>query len=131
MNIENFDDLLKAARAQPQPQRLLFVFAGATVPDDATPAQRAAFEAGAGGSLEPLMCVDKDPAAVPDFDVLADEARQFGPDWSFVFCAAMDAAGEAATAAALDGLVNAVREGRLAGLLPLDREGRVRAIEPG
>ena len=31
------------------------------LPDDATPAQRARFEAGQGGALVPLMCVDKTP----------------------------------------------------------------------
>jgi len=36
MSITNFDDLLRSARAQPEPQRLLFVFATAGVPDDAT-----------------------------------------------------------------------------------------------
>lgn len=33
MNIENFADLLKAARAQTLQQRLLFVFADAVLPD--------------------------------------------------------------------------------------------------
>ena len=35
MNIASFDDLLVAARQQPEPQRLLFVFAGVELPDDA------------------------------------------------------------------------------------------------
>jgi hypothetical protein len=131
VNIETFDDLLRAARTQARPQRLLFVFAGVTAPDDPTPAQRAAFEAGAGGALEPLMCVAKDPATLPNFGLLVEEARQFADDWRFVFCAAMDAADEAATDAALKRLVNAVREGRLAGLLPLDRDGCVRALQAG
>ena len=38
---------------------LLFVFAGAELPDDATPEQRQRFAEGAGGALVPLMCVDK------------------------------------------------------------------------
>ena len=40
----------------------------ATVPAlrELTPAQRAAFEAGESGELAPLMCVDKDPAVLPD-----------------------------------------------------------------
>ena len=36
MNITNFDDLLQAAAMQHEPQRLLFVFAGKELPDDAT-----------------------------------------------------------------------------------------------
>ena len=61
MDISSFDDLLHAARLQPEPQRLLFVFVGVELPDDATPAQRARFEQGQGGALVPLMCVDKTP----------------------------------------------------------------------
>jgi hypothetical protein len=44
MDISTFDDLLAAARTQPLPQRLLMVFAAVELPDDATPAERAAFE---------------------------------------------------------------------------------------
>ncbi len=44
MDISTFDDLLAAARAQPQPQRLLFVFAAIELPDDATPPSAPAFE---------------------------------------------------------------------------------------
>ncbi|MDO9479321.1 MAG: ribonucleotide reductase subunit alpha, partial [Hydrogenophaga sp.] len=58
MNIATFDDLLSAARAQPLPQRLLLVFAGIELPDDATPTERAGFERGEGGALVPQMCVD-------------------------------------------------------------------------
>ena len=44
MTISSFDDLLQAARSQPEPQRLLFVFAGVELPDDATPEQRTRFD---------------------------------------------------------------------------------------
>ena len=77
---------------QPEPQRLLFVFAAVELPDDATPAQRARFEAGQGGALVPLMCVDKTPQELPSFDALVGEASQFtapGHDWAMVFAAAM------------------------------------------
>jgi hypothetical protein len=59
VNISSFDDLLCAARAQTEPQRLLFVFTKVTLPDDSTPEQQARFQTGEGGALEPLMCVDK------------------------------------------------------------------------
>jgi hypothetical protein len=125
MDIASFDDLLRAARAQPHPQRLLFVFAAAVLPDAPTAAQRAAFEAGEGGALEPLMCVDKSPDELGGWETLVEESGSFGPAWQVVFVAGMDAADARATDAALERLVAAVREGRLSGLLPLDRQGRV------
>jgi hypothetical protein len=70
MNITNFDDLLQAAAMQHEPQRLLFVFAGKELPDDATLAQRVRFEAGQGGALVPLMCVDKAPQELASFAAL-------------------------------------------------------------
>jgi hypothetical protein len=131
MDIASFDDLLRAARTQPRPQRLLFVFAAAVMPDAPTPAQRAAVEAGEGGALEPLMCVDKSPDDLAGWDALLAESRAAGPAWQVVIVAAMDAADARATDAALERLVAAVREGRLAGLLPLDRQGRVLDLQQG
>ena len=40
MEISSFDDLIEAARAQPEPQRLLFVFAAVELPDDASAARK-------------------------------------------------------------------------------------------
>ena len=92
MEISSFDDLVAACRAQPQPQRLLFVFAGASLPDDSTPEQRARFAAGEGGELTPLMSVDKAPAAMTTFESLAEESRQYARDWSIVFVASLSGA---------------------------------------
>lgn len=128
MEISTFDDLVRVARAQSQPQRLLFVFAGATLPEGASAEQRARFEAGEGGELAPLMCVDKSPAEVADFAALAAEARQFGPDWAIVFAAALPGQGGRApsaadTDAALQRMVEAVRRGTIANYVPFDRDG--------
>ena len=73
MNIEHFDDLLALARAQAQaePQRLLMVFTAAEIESDATPAQRAAHEAGQGGVLRGRGVGHKDPAEIADFAALA------------------------------------------------------------
>lgn len=131
MDITHFDDLLLAARAQPRPQRLLFVFAAAVLPDGATAAQRAAFEAGEGGALEPLMCVDKSPSELQDFAALVQESRQFGRDWQIVFAAAVDGRDSASVDAPLQRMVEAIRGGRLAGLLPLDRDGRAVVLGGG
>ncbi|MEO7151354.1 MAG: ribonucleotide reductase subunit alpha [Burkholderiaceae bacterium] len=124
----HFDLLLQAAAAQPDPQRLLFVFAAAGLPDDATPAQRQGFEAGTGGELAPLMCVDKAPDELADFDALATESASAGPPWQVVFAAGLAGRGGRAPTRpqvdeALQAMVERVRSGRLDGLLALDRAG--------
>ena len=128
MNITSFDDLLLAATQQPQPQRLLFVFARAELPDDATPAQRKRFEAGEGGALAPLMCVDKSPDELSSFEALREESRQAGPAWSIVFVAALaGSAGRAPTSADADAplqrMVESVKQGRIEGFLAFDLQG--------
>jgi hypothetical protein len=119
-----FEQLLAAAAAQSEPQRLLFVFAGADLPEDATPAQRTSFEEGAGGELTPLMCVEKTLDELTSFQALVDESRQAGPPWRVVFAAGL--AGRngalpsgAQTEAALTALVERIRGGFVEGLLAL------------
>src|SRR5450631_4159284 len=89
LSISNFDDLLRVAQQQTEPQRLLFVFTGAELPEDSTIEQRVRFEAGAGGALVPLMCVDKALDELTTFAALAEESRTSGPDWAVVFVAAL------------------------------------------
>lgn len=129
LEIGCFDDLLRAARAQPEPQRLLFVFAGAALPDDATPAQRARYEAGEGGALVPLMSVDKDPQTLESFGSLAGEAARFGRDWVVVFVAAMAGRnGQAPSAGdadrSLERMTTCIGAGAIGGFIPFDRTGR-------
>lgn len=129
MNISHFDHLLDAARQQAQPQRLLLVFAGASLPGGATDEQRACFEAGESGELAPLMCVDKDPSALADFAALVNEAATLGPGWALVFAGALSGQGGQAPAAslvdaALQRMVEAVKSGNLSSLIPFDRQGQ-------
>ena len=128
MEIQTFNDLLAAARLQAEPQRLLLVFAGASLPAAASSEQQAQFEAGNSGELTPLMCVDKDPLDLETFDALLAEAAPLGPGWALVFAAAM--AGQAGLApsptqveAALQRMVEALKRGELSGLIPFDRRG--------
>lgn len=129
MTISSFDDLLRAARQQAEPQRLLFVFTTAGVPDDATSEQRTRFQAGQGGTLAPAMCVDKAPDALASFDALVDEARSFGQAWDIVFVAAMSgAAGRPPTSAQaeapLQRMVESIRSGAIGSYIPFDGAGQ-------
>ena len=128
MNISNFDDLLRAARAQPEPQRLLFVFAHAVLPDDSTPEQRARFEAGEGGELAPLMSVDKAPEELGTFSALVEESRQFGHDWVIVFVASLPGRGGRAPTSeeadqSLQRMIESIKSGSIGSFIPFDRRG--------
>jgi len=124
-----FEQFLQAASAEAEPQRMLFVFAAAELPDDATPEQLAGFSAGCGGTLTPLMCVDKSPADLAGFAELAAEASEAGPPWDVVFAAGLSGRGGRPPSAeqvqrALDTMVEYVRIGRIGSLLALDRSGQ-------
>ena len=93
MEITRFEDLLAAARAQAEPQRLLFVFAAVELPDDATQQERAGFESGEGGALVPVMYVDKKPEEVRSFDELVEESRHTGQHWDMMFVGCLSGQG--------------------------------------
>lgn len=123
-----FDQLLQAAAAQPEPQQLLFVFAAAELPDDATPEQRERFERGEGGGLMPLMCVDKAPSLLTSFEALVAESRDAGPPWQVMFIAGLagskgEPPSDAYIEQTLKTMVERVRGGRVEGLLALDSKG--------
>lgn len=129
MDISSFDDLLMAARAQPEPQRLLFVFASAELPDDATPEQRARFEQGEGGALVPVMCVDKSIAELSSFGALMEESRGMGQAWQIVFAAALSGTGGRALTSddakePLKRMEDAIRRGAFDNYIPFDRQGQ-------
>ena len=129
MSISSFDDLLRSACAQPEPQRLLFVFATAGVPDDATAHERTRFEAGQGGTLTPLMCVDKAPEDVASFEALLKESRQLDHAWDIVFVAALAGTDDARPTsreaeAPLQRMVESIKSGSIGGFIPFDVNGQ-------
>ena len=129
MNISSFDDLLRAAREQSEPQRLLLVFADAVLPDNSTPEQRARFEAGQGGALTPLMSVDKTPEELSTFATMVEESRQFGPDWAIVFVASLPGRdGRAPTNEeadrSLQRMIESIKTGLFGSFIPFNRQGQ-------
>lgn len=126
--ITSYAQLIAAARQQPEPQRLLFVFCRAELPDDASDAERQQFESGEGGALVPVICVDKVPSEVADFGQLREESHQTGQAWDMVFVAAMSGRGgiEPSSDEAsqpLSMMVETIRLGYIGSYLPFDRDG--------
>ena len=124
----HFQQLLSAAAAQPQPQRLLFTLATVELPDDATVQQRERFLAGRGGAVAPLMCVDKAPDEIADFETLVAESRRAGPPWQVVFAASLSGVdgrppSKAEVETALQAMVDAVRLGAVGRFAAYDASG--------
>ncbi len=126
--ISSYRDLIEASSCQQEPQRLLFVFCRAEMPDDASAEEKAAFERGEGGALIPVICVDKTPDEAPDFKALAEESRATGQSWNVVFITAMS--GRGGTAPSTDEaqqpmtmMVESIRLGHVSKYLPLDSQG--------
>ena len=131
--IRNYNDLIRAARGQSEPQRLLFVFCRAELPEDASEAERSAFEQGEGGALVPVICVDKTVDEAGDFAALAEESRATGESWDMVFVGAMS--GRAGVVPSSDDvrqpltmMVESIRLGHLGNYLPLDASGQALAL---
>lgn len=130
MSIQNYTDFIKIAKQEPNPQRLLFVFARAVLPDDATPEEKAAFERGEGGALDPILCVDKTPVEAASFATLVAEAETTGHPWDIAFVSAMSGrAGQELNSdecvQPLNMMVEQIRLGKISQFLAISREGEL------
>ena len=118
-----------AAHQQSEPQRLLFVFTKNSLPDDHSVAEAARFEAGRGGGLEPVMCVDKPLDELTNFADLVKESEQMEKEWHMVLVAClfgkngvMPTTEEAVKP--LDMMVQNIQQGaNLSGYMAFDAEG--------
>ncbi|KFI08338.1 hypothetical protein [Massilia sp. BSC265] len=129
MQLNDFSDFLAAARAQDEPQQLLFVFAAAELPQTHSPGQKKRFDAGRGGALTPVMCVDKTPAELASFASLAEESRRTGQPWDMVFVAALPGRDGQPPAGqdverALKMMIDAVHRGAIDRFVAFDPDGQ-------
>ena len=76
--ISMFSDLLEMANEQPDPQRLLFLFASAKATNKSKKRDDKR------GEISPVMVVDKLPEDLSNFDALVKEADSINKDWDFV-----------------------------------------------
>lgn len=134
MELSSFDDLLRMATQQDSLQRLLLVFCQAELPEDATPQQKAEFEAGEGGVLVPVASVDKFPEALASFADLNAETAAHGIAWNVLFVAAMNRDENegpdqiAAVDQTLEAMVSAIKAGQVDSFVPFDPSGAVVAL---
>lgn len=129
MDIASFTDLLNAAQAQAEPQRLLFVFVAAELPEDATVDEQQRHAEGQGGSLRPVLCVDKLPTEVADFAALLEESERTGLHWDLLFAAGLSGRGGHAPGSdeaeqPLKMMVGAIETGSVGNFLAFDRSGQ-------
>ncbi|MBV1920224.1 MAG: hypothetical protein KUG73_06055 [Pseudomonadales bacterium] len=82
--ISNFSELLKAAEDQQEPQRLLFLFA------KAEKTKKKKNKSHQKGTITPVMCVDKLPSEITDFDSFVVEADSISKEWDFMLTAGLN-----------------------------------------
>lgn len=133
MNIQSYQDLLQAAAMQPEPQRLLFVFAKAELPNGYTDSQKQNFEQGQGGALAPVLCVDKLPEEVSAFQQLVEESTHTGIDWDIAFVSALGGRGgfppnSDEAVQPLQMMMQKIQGGMIADFLTFDRNGDLVAL---
>ena len=89
IKITDYESLLAVGKQQNDPQRFLFVFLQASLPDDHDDDNAQRYHSGQGGELKAIMCVDKDLAELTDFADLVTESEQMGQNWSMVLIACL------------------------------------------
>ena len=80
---------MSAAKQQPEPQRLLFVFLSSSLPKDFRDEEEASFNSGEGGELQPVMCTDKVLGDLSTFADLVAESKKTEQDWQIVLVASL------------------------------------------
>jgi len=125
-----FEELLAAAAAESKPQVLLFVFAGAEPPAEATGGQRQNLSQGGSSEFTPLMCMEQEPSELTSFDAFVSDPHEVGPPWQIVFAAGLagrDGKRPCGTVVqkALNTMMERVRRGAVQNLLALSAEGDV------
>ncbi len=130
MNISSYSDLLTAAKSQAESQRLLFAFARAELPPGAGSAEQQSFTENQGGTLSPIMCVDKLADELSSFKNLVEESQKTGEHWDIVFVTTMSGRNGQEPShndaeAPLKMMIAAIENGQIANFLAFNRAGEL------
>lgn len=114
-----FSELLTMANYQPEPVKLLFLFAKPEYEQQDAEHSRAAMSA--------VMCVDKQPNELSDFQQFSAEADAINRDWQFIFITSILANSDSAVLdRALKQMVSDVQTGHnTATYVVLDRDENI------
>ena len=129
VDIINYDTLLMVGREQKEPQRFLFAFLKASLPKDHEGDEEQRFQAGKGGILQPIMCVDKALDDLTNFADLVKESENMEQEWQMVLIACLSGVGDSMPPATeidlqLKMMVQMVENGGdLSRYLAFDKEG--------
>lgn len=108
---------------------MLFVFVEKGPPDDRSADKAASFRTGSGGTLTPVVCVDKAACDIDSFAGLAKESEATGQRWDIVLVACLAGKNGVAPSAAeidqgLEAMIDAVKTGiKLWRYLAFDHRG--------
>ncbi len=121
--------MLEAARQQPEPQRLLFVFLDAVLPENPTHEEAFLFSQGQGGQLQPVMNLSRELDVLTTFENLAAEVVQQEQSWQVVLVACVSGEnGKAPTAEEVEGPLQVLEHtirigGDISAYTAFDRDG--------
>lgn len=130
LTLSSYSELLNAAKAQSEPQRMLFVFAGAGLPEGHTEGEKNRYSSGEGGTLSPVMCVDKLPGELGSFSSLVEESLKTGMSWDIAFVSSLSGRSGIAPNSdeaeqPLKMMVEAIQNGRISDFLAFNRGGEL------
>jgi hypothetical protein len=114
--MSKFQELLSMARYQPEQVKLLMLFTKANVENSHNDVNK--------GIIEPVMCVDKLPDELLDYETLCREADAINKDWDLVFITSIAANVEASLIdKSMKSMVSDVQTGQNTAMyVVLDRE---------
>ena len=116
MRITNYETLVEAARQEPDPQRLLFLFLQPFLMDDDNEEEAQRFKDGQGGGLKPVFHVDFAAEELTTFEALTTESKKMEAEWNIVLVGCLTGeAGEPPTTKSVDEWIEFMQQAVLSG----------------